>query len=101
MNFCILGENGTTFDGLDLLRRRPDEVCMYLLQRCNEVAMKLGSYRLACAAPASSHPSIQEAAPFVDSFMEGYGEAGEAQGVLNGSNFVETLLQLRSNFIAT
>ena len=28
--------------------------------------------------------------PFVDSFMDGCGEAGEAQGILNGSNFVAT-----------
>ena len=42
--------------------------------------------------------------PFVEvarsaaSFMDGCGEAGEAQGILNGSNFVATSLQLRRNF---
>ena len=34
--------------------------------------------------------------PFVDSFMDGGGEAGEAQGILNGSNFVA---KPRSNFV--
>ena len=29
------------------------------------------------------------------------GEAGEARGILNGSNFVATSLQLRSNSVAT
>ena len=66
---------------------------------------------------ATTHPSIKEAAlraastkgggrlrrppPFVDSFMDGCGEAGEAQGILDGSNFVATSLQLRSDFVAT
>ena len=61
------------------------------------------------ASPAPTHPSIKEAAlraastkgggrlrrppPFVDSFMDGCGEAGEAQGILNGS--------FRKNFAAT
>ena len=69
------------------------------------------------ASPAPTHPSIKEAAlraastkgggrlrrppPFVDSFMDGCGEAGEAQGILDGSNFVATSLQLRSDFVAT
>ena len=35
------------------------------------------------------------------SFMDGCGEAGEAQGILDGSNFVATSLQLRSDFVAT
>ena len=33
--------------------------------------------------------------------MDGCGEAGEAQGILDGSNFVATSLQLRSDFVAT
>ena len=33
--------------------------------------------------------------------MNGCGDAGEAQAILNGSNFVATSLQLRSNFLAT
>ena len=77
------------------------------------------------ASPAPTHPSIKEAAlraastkgggrlrrppPFVDSFMDGCGEAGEAQGILKGSfheNFsatswesCATSSQLRSNFV--
>ena len=38
--------------------------------------------------------------PFVDSFMDGFGEAREAQGVLDGSNFVATSLQLCSDLAA-
>ena len=69
------------------------------------------------ASPAPTQPSIKEAAlraastkgggrlrwppPFVDSFVDGCGEAGEAQGILNGSNFVATSLQLRSNFVGS
>ena len=75
--------------------------------------------------PPPPHPSIEEASlraastkggdrhrrwpPFVDSFMDGCGEAGEAQGILKGSfheNFSATLWescatssQLRSNFV--
>ena len=45
--------------------------------------------------------SITRPPPFVDSFMDGCGEAGEAQGILDGSNFVATSLQLRSDFVAT
>lgn len=37
----------------------------------------------------------------MDSFLDGCAEAGEAQGVLNGSNFVATPLQLHGNFVAT
>ena len=33
--------------------------------------------------------------------MDGCGEAGEAQGILDGSNFIATSLQLRSDFVAT
>ena len=33
--------------------------------------------------------------------MDGCGEAGEAQGILDGSNFAATSLQLRSDFVAT
>ena len=33
--------------------------------------------------------------------MDGCGEAGEAQGILDGSNLVATSLQLRSDFVAT
>ena len=56
------------------------------------------------ASTASPHPSIKESTkgggrrrrppPFVEaarsaaSFMDGCGEADEAQGILNGSNFV-------------
>ena len=40
-----------------------------------------------------------EAARSAASFMDGYGEAGEAQGILNASNIVATSLQLRSNFV--
>ena len=69
------------------------------------------------ASPAPTHPSIKESTkgggrrrrppPFVEaarsaaSFMDGCGEAGEAQGILDGSNFVATSLQLRSDFVAT
>ena len=42
-----------------------------------------------------------EAARSAASFMDGCGEAGEAQGILDGSNFVATSLQLRSDFVAT
>ena len=39
------------------------------------------------------------------SFMVGCGEAGEAQGILDGVNFIEILLlttvQIRSDFVAT
>ena len=69
------------------------------------------------ATPATTHPSIKESTkgggrrrrppPFVEaarsaaSSMDGCGEAGEAQGILDGSNFVATSLQLRSDFVAT
>ena len=42
-----------------------------------------------------------EAARSAASFLDGCGEAGEAQGILDGSNFVATSLQLRSDFVAT
>ena len=99
------------------LHARSDEVATKSLRSCNEVATKLDPSRIPCASPASPHPSIKEAAlraastkgggrlrrppPFVDSFMDGCGEAGEAQGILDGSNFVATSLQLRSDFVPT
>ena len=46
-------------------------------------------------------PPFVEAARSAASFMDGCGEAGEAQGILNGSNFVATSLQLRSNFVGS
>ena len=106
-----------------------------LLRSCDEVAqysyevaakfLRNDPLRIPCASPASPHPSIKEAAlraastngggrlrrhpPFVDSFMDGCGEAGEAQGILQGSfdeNFsatswesCATSSQLRSNFV--
>ena len=99
------------------IRRRCYEVATKLLRSCNEVATKLDPLRIPCASPASPHPSIKEAAlraastkgggrlrrppPFVDSFMDGCGEAGEAQGMLDGSNFVATSLQFRCDFVET
>ena len=98
------------------LHARSDEVAMKLLRSCNEVATKLDPIRSPCDSPASPQPSIQESTkgggrrkrppPFVEaarsaaSFMDGCGEAGEAQGILHGSNFVATSLQLRSDFVA-
>ena len=35
------------------------------------------------------------------SFMDGCGEAGEAQGILHGVNFEATSLQLRRDFVTT
>ena len=37
---------------------------------------------------------MEEAARSAASFMDGCGEAGEAQGILNGFNFVTTSLDL-------
>ena len=99
------------------LHARSDEVATKSLRSCNEVATKLDPSRIPCASPASPYPSIKESTkgggcrrrppPFVEaarsaaSFVDGCGEAGEAQGILDGSNFVATSLQLRSDFVAT
>ena len=70
---------------------------------------KVGPIKDSLCLPSLSAPihAVQEAAqrtastrgppPFVDSFLDGCGEAGEAQGILNGSNFVAT----HYNFVAT
>ena len=53
------------------------------------------------AASTKGDGRLRRSPPFVDFFMDGCGEAGEAQGILDGSNFVATSLQLRSDFVAT
>ena len=99
------------------IQRSCHEVATKLLRSCDEVA--LDSYevatkflrndpsRIPCASPASPHqkestkgagrrrrpPPFVEAARSAASFMDGCGEAGEAQGILNGS--------FRKNFAAT
>ena len=69
------------------------------LQSCYESVTKLLESRKikdSLASAASPLPSIKEAAlpHFVDSFMNGCGEVGEAQGI-------PSWVQLRSNFATT
>ena len=52
----------------------------------------------ACQKPKHIKESTNGAVRSAASVMDGCGEAGEAQGTPDGSNFVSTLLQLRSNF---
>ena len=54
-----------------------------------------------CAASTKDGGSLQRPPPVVDCFMDGCGKAGEARGILNRSDFVATLLELHSNFVAT
>ena len=78
------------------------KVATKLLPNWNKVVEKLDPVRIPCASTASTHPSIKEAAlraaPFCV-FL--YSEPGEAQGILNGFNFLATLLQLLSNCVGS
>ena len=73
---------------------RPYEVAAKLLQPIRswgEVATKLDPLKIPCASPASPHPSKRESTKggAKRRFVHGWcGKAGEAQGILNGANFV-------------
>ena len=96
---CIWRERGTIFLGLDLFacKFRPS---------CYQVATKLDPLNIikdsSCLTrlPTPIHKGVHKggvAARCVvraPSFMDGCGEAGEAQGVLNGPNFVATVSDL-------
>ena len=79
-----------------------------LLQSCYEVGPIKNSLCLT-SLPTPIHKGIHEGGwpPKVQAvrsaagFMDGCGEAGDGQGILNGSNFAAASLQLGSNFEAT
>ena len=87
------------------LHVKSNAIATKFLQSCNEVATKLDPLGIPCASPPYPHPSIRESTEGGGTkcclLMDGCGEPGEAQGILDGPKFEATSLQLLTDFVAT